>query len=242
MNYKLLFVDDDQKVTQGIKRNLGELDYEIFTAQSGDEALEILSREPISVVVSDEKMPGMTGAEFLSKVKDIYPDTVRIILTGQASLEATVRAINEGEVYRFLLKPCNATELIFTVRQALKQRELVVQCNRLLELTRRQSELLQNLEAECPGISEVEKNPEGAIIIEEPSADIDSLIANIQHEVERGEAMFFDWSCSNGNSKVTAGHHVDDPTMFNIDLGEPDDKTKEKSKEKESVDNNQMYF
>lgn len=242
MKYKLLFVDDDQKVTQGIKRNLDDLDYEIFTAQSGDEALEILSREPISVVVSDEKMPGMTGAEFLSKVKDIYPDTVRIILTGQASLEATVKAINEGEVYRFLLKPCNATELIFTIRQALKQRELVIQCNRLLDLTRRQSELLQNLESECPGISEVQKNSEGSIVIEEPSDDIDSLIANIQHEVERGEALFFDWSCSNGGIKATSGHHVEDPTMFNIDLGEPEEKNKQESKIKESVDNNQIYY
>ncbi len=242
MKYKLLFVDDDQKVTQGIRRNLDELDYEIFTAQSGDEALEILSREPVSVVVSDEKMPGMTGAEFLSRVKEIYPDTVRIILTGQASLEATVKAINEGEVYRFLLKPCNATELIFTIRQALKQRELVVQCNKLLDLTRRQSELLQNLESECPGISEVQKDGDGAIIIDEPTDDIDSLIANIQHEVERGEAMFFDWSCSNGSSKVTSGHHVEDPTTYNIDLGEPESDSKTGEKTKESIDNNQIYY
>ncbi len=241
MSYKLLFVDDDQKVTQGIRRNLEDLDYEIFTAQSGAEALEILAQNQISVVVSDEKMPGMTGAEFLSKVRDVYPDTVRIILTGQASLEATVKAINEGEVYRFLLKPCNATELIFTIRQALKQRELVVQCNKLLDLTRRQSELLQNLESECPGISDVKKNEDGAIVIEEPSDDIDSLINNIQREVERGEAMFFDWSCSNGGVKGTSGHHVEDPTAYNIDLGEPDDEAK-KSKTKENVDIDQMYY
>lgn len=242
MSYKLLFVDDDQKVTQGIKRNLEDLDYEIFTAQSGNEALEILAQNQISVVVSDEKMPGMTGAEFLSKVRDVHPDTVRIILTGQASLEATVKAINEGEVYRFLLKPCNATELIFTIRQALKQRELMVQCNKLLDLTRRQSELLQNLETECPGIAQVKKNAEGAIIIEDASDDIDSLITNIQKEIERGEAMFFDWSCSNGGAKATAGHHVDDPTSFNIDLGESEDSNGEKSKAKENVDVNQMYF
>ena len=240
MSYKLLFVDDDQKVTQGIKRNLDELDYEIFTAQSGDEALEILSREPVSVVISDEKMPGMSGAEFLSRVKDKYPDTVRIILTGQASLEATVKAINEGEVYRFLLKPCNATDLIFTVRQALKQRELVVQCNKLLDLTRRQSELLQNLEAETPGITEVNRNEDGAIVIEEPTDDIDTLINNIQQEVERGEAMFFDWSCSNGSCKGTAGHSQDDPTKYNIDLGEP--KKDAPQKTEESTDNTQMYF
>lgn len=240
MSYKLLFVDDDQKVTQGIKRNLDELDYEIFTAQSGDEALDILSREPISVVISDEKMPGMSGAEFLSRVKDRYPDTVRIILTGQASLEATVKAINEGEVYRFLLKPCNATDLIFTVRQALKQRELVVQCNKLLDLTRRQSELLQNLEAETPGITEVKRNEHGAIVIEEPTDDIDSLINSIQQEVERGEAMFFDWSCSSNSHKDTAGHSVEDPTQYNIDLGEP--KEGKPKKTEETTDNSQMYY
>ena len=242
MKYKLLFVDDDQKVTQGIRRNLAELDYEIFTADSGQQALEILSREQVSVVVSDEKMPGMTGAEFLSKVRDLYPDTIRIILTGQASLEATVKAINEGEVYRFLLKPCNTTELIFTIRQALKQRELVVQSNKLLELTRRQSELLQTLETECPGIVEVKTNSDGAIIVEEPSDDIDSLIQNIQDEVDKGQSLFLDWSCSNGCDKSHSGHQVEDPTAYNIDLGEPSDQKGVNEKVKENLDNSEMYY
>ena len=242
MKYKLLFVDDDQKVTQGIKRNLAELDYEIFTADSGQQALDILSKEQISVVVSDEKMPGMTGAEFLSKVRDKYPDTIRIILTGQASLEATVKAINEGEVYRFLLKPCNTTELIFTVRQALKQRELVVQSNKLLELTRRQSELLQTLESECPGIVDVKTNEDGAIIIEEPGDNIDVLIQNIQNEVEKGESLFLDWSCSNGAATGQAGHRVEDPTTFNIDLGEPSDQKGVGDMEKDNLDNSEMYY
>ena len=242
MKYKLLFVDDDQKVTQGIKRNLAELDYEIFTADSGQHALDILSSEPISVVVSDEKMPGMTGAEFLSRVRDLYPDTIRIILTGQASLEATVKAINEGEVYRFLLKPCNTTELIFTIRQALKQRELVVQSNKLLELTRRQSELLQTLETECPGIVDVKTNSDGAIVIEEPSDDIDTLIENIQNEVERGETLFLDWSCSNDSAVIQTRKKVEDPTMYNIDLGEPSDQKGVNDKVKDSLDNSEMYY
>jgi two-component system probable response regulator PhcQ len=93
--------------------------YNILCADSAEEALPILAREQVDVVISDEKMPGMSGSEFLSLVRQEYPDTIRIILTGYGSLESAIRAINEGEIYRLFTKPCNVIDLAITIRLAL---------------------------------------------------------------------------------------------------------------------------
>jgi len=113
-------------------------------------------------------MPGsMQGTEFLTMVKDQFPDTVRIILTGQASLESAIRAINEGEIYRFLTKPCNIVDLTVTVRQAIEQRELLKENQRLLDLVKKQATSIEAMENKYPGISKVNKDAGGAIIIDD---------------------------------------------------------------------------
>ena len=119
---KILLVDDEPKVTDALTKTLRNDEYEILSAHSAEEALQVLAREPIDVVVTDEQMPGMSGSELLARVCREYPDTVRIILTGHGSLEAAVRAINEGEIYRFLEKPCDAEQVDRVIRQALQQR------------------------------------------------------------------------------------------------------------------------
>src|SRR4030095_12230220 len=98
-------------------RSLDRKQFEIFTADSAQKGLLILAGNDIDVVVSDECMPGMTGSQFLAEVRKQWPNTIRMILSGQADLEAAVRAINEGEVFRFLLKPCHAPELQATIPQ-----------------------------------------------------------------------------------------------------------------------------
>jgi CheY-like chemotaxis protein len=100
----VLFVDDEPNVTDGLKRALRREPYEFLTATSGAAALKILEGQYVDVVVSDEQMPGMSGSVFLSTVRKQFPHTIRMILSGQASLEAAVRAINEGQVHRFFLK------------------------------------------------------------------------------------------------------------------------------------------
>jgi two-component system probable response regulator PhcQ len=107
MPRRVLFVDDEPHVTESLKRALRKEPYEVLSANSADEALEVLARQPVDVVISDEKMPGMQGSEFLAVVCKQYPETIRIIMTGHGSIEAAIRAINEGEIYRFLTKPCN---------------------------------------------------------------------------------------------------------------------------------------
>jgi len=133
--------------------------------------------------VSDEQMPGMSGSVFLGLVREKYPDTIRIILTGQASLDAAIRAINEGEVYRFLTKPCNPVDLSFTIHNALQMKALVQESAKLLTRTRGQKALLDDLEMEHPGMTDVKRDASGAILLEEEDIDIDHLLEEIRSEL-----------------------------------------------------------
>jgi two-component system, probable response regulator PhcQ len=123
----LLLVDDEPHVTDGLRRVFHREPYRVLSRTSAAAALELITRDHIDVIVSDEQMPGMPGSALLSLVRKRYPQTIGIILSGHASLEAAVRAINEGEVHRFLLKPCNPTDLVHTIRQALAHKRLEAQ-------------------------------------------------------------------------------------------------------------------
>src|ERR1700692_4586401 len=144
----ILFVDDEPNVTEGRNRALRREPYEFLTATSGAAALKILEGQYVDVVVSDEQMPGMSGSVFLSMVRKQFPHTIRMILSGQASLEAAVRAINEGQVHRFFLKPCNPTDLAFTIQQALSHKRLEEKCRRLLRAYQRQATVLAKFNQE----------------------------------------------------------------------------------------------
>ena len=130
--YRLLFVDDEPNVLSALKRVFRQENYEIETAASGNEALAILYARPVQLVISDFMMPGMNGAELLKRVKAAHPDTLRIMLTGHADTGAVMGAINEGAVYKFILKPWNDDDLRVTVALALEQYDLV-QKNRALQ-------------------------------------------------------------------------------------------------------------
>ncbi len=179
----VLFVDDEPNVVEGLQNRLHKEAYRILTATSAKEGLEILTRTRVDVVVSDEQMPGMTGSEFLAQVYKSYPETIRIILTGQASLEAAIRAINEGKIYRFLTKPCNAVDLSQTIRHALQMKTLTKESARLLSTARRQNEILSDLEKEHPGISRINQTEEGEILLEESNYDVELLLKEINEEI-----------------------------------------------------------
>jgi response regulator RpfG family c-di-GMP phosphodiesterase len=121
----ILFVDDDIRVVSALQRALHRT-YEIEIAGCASEALEAISDSSYAVVVSDMKMPGMSGVEFLTRVKEISPDTVRILLTGQAELEVAIAAVNEGNVFRFLSKPCPQDLLVKALDAALEQHRMCV--------------------------------------------------------------------------------------------------------------------
>lgn len=141
---KILFVDDERSVLRALQRIFLEDDYEILTVESGAEGLSVLeSVAAIQVVVSDYRMPQMNGVEFLKQVHARWPDTIRIVLSGYADTAAVVAAVNEGQIYRFVGKPWNDSELKVTLDNAIETYNLN-QRNR--ELTERLQEYNEELE------------------------------------------------------------------------------------------------
>jgi response regulator RpfG family c-di-GMP phosphodiesterase len=135
MDKRILFVDDELNVLEGYQRQFRRV-FDITTAPSGAKGLEIITGAgPFAVVVSDFKMPGMNGIEFLSRVRELAPDTVRIMLTGFAEIQAIIEAINEGNVYRFLTKPCPSDLMVKAINEGLKQYQLITGEKELLEKT-----------------------------------------------------------------------------------------------------------
>lgn len=141
----VLCVDDEINVLRSLKRMLRNEDYRVITANSGEEGLSILAEEEVSVVLSDQRMPGMTGTEFLSRVKDKYQDCVRVVLSGYADAATILDSINKGAIYRFLTKPWNDEEIRITIRQCLRQYELLKENRTLTEEIKLQNAELNRL-------------------------------------------------------------------------------------------------
>ena len=120
----LLLVDDEPNILSALKRLLRRGAYNILTAASGKEGLELLATNEIDVIVSDQRMPGMTGVEFLRTVKTLYPDTVRIVLSGFTELTSVTDAVNEGAIYKFLTKPWDDDQLREHVAHAFQHKEM----------------------------------------------------------------------------------------------------------------------
>jgi response regulator RpfG family c-di-GMP phosphodiesterase len=125
----VLCVDDEQSIINSIKRLVRRENYRLLTANSGRDGLKLLSENEVQVVISDQRMPEMNGTEFLKQVKALYPDVLRIILSGYTEVDSITEAINEGSVYKFFLKPWNDHNLKLEIRQALEQYDLI-QVNR----------------------------------------------------------------------------------------------------------------
>ena len=143
---RILCVDDEQNVLRSLTRLFLDDPYEILTATSGAEGLLILAQcGTVPVVISDYRMPGMNGVEFLSEVRKRWPETVRIVLSGYADTGAIVSAINEGQIYRFVAKPWNEDELQVTVANALERYDLGRTNRELSEELRRKNDELTTL-------------------------------------------------------------------------------------------------
>ena len=134
-NRRILCVDDESHALEGLERTLFE-DFDVSTAASAAIALEVVGSEgPFAVVVSDMRMPEMDGAAFLSRVRESAPDTVRVLLTGEADVDAAIAAVNEGNVFRFLCKPCPQEVLLESLEAAADQYRLVTAERELLDNT-----------------------------------------------------------------------------------------------------------
>lgn len=135
MTEKILFVDDDPHILEAFKRSLRK-QFDIDTAAGGKEGLRAISENgPYSIIVSDMQMPEMNGIEFLSKVKDKSPDSVRIMLTGNADMQTAIEAVNKGNIFRFLTKPCQQETFVTALKAGIKQFQLITAERELLEKT-----------------------------------------------------------------------------------------------------------
>lgn len=185
MDNKILLVDDEANVLSALKRALFDEQLEIVSVISAEKALEIMQEQHFKVVVSDERMIGMQGSEFLAQVREHYPHTLRIMLTGHATLEAAMKAVNEGEIYRFFSKPWNDHELKFALRSAIEKFDLEDENRRLLATVKQQALEIKVLEKRYPGISRVEKDSQGAFVLLDISEDeIKNMLTECEHEAK----------------------------------------------------------
>jgi len=145
--YTVLFVDDEPNILRAIKRALFTMDITLLLADSGAKALELMSNHEVHVVISDMKMPQMSGAELLEQVAINYPDTFRVVLTGYADIESTIKAVNQGKIHRYLQKPWDNQELISVVEEGLERVKLKAENTRLQKLTRLQNRKLRDVNA-----------------------------------------------------------------------------------------------
>jgi two-component system probable response regulator PhcQ len=177
----LLIVDDEAHVLSALRRMLLNAaappvlpDLQLTAFTSPIEALEHVANHHVDLVISDYRMPVMDGVSFLTRVKDLQPDTARLILSAFADMEGIVRAINEAGIFRFVSKPWSDAELKAIVAQVLAHRELLVENRRLADEVRcqrgvisRQQLELARLESESPGITRVRWTEDGGVLLED---------------------------------------------------------------------------
>lgn len=150
MPQTVLLVDDEPIILNALVRNLRQEPYRVLTAGSASQAMDLMQQTPADVIVSDDEMPGVSGVEFLSQLRLLYPATIRLMLTGQVSIERTLQAINDGHVFRFLTKPCPPETLIEALRHALEHKRLMDHGAEAIHLLRRVSGVLRVLAEQHP--------------------------------------------------------------------------------------------
>ena len=150
--HTVLCVDDEENILHSIRRLLRKEGYRLLTASSGVEALKILKENDVHLVLSDQRMPQMSGTEFLAEVKEKYPDVIRIILTGYTEVDSITESINKGNIYKFFLKPWNDQNLKLEIGKALEQFDLIQANKRLHEKVLEQNEELKRINENLEGM------------------------------------------------------------------------------------------
>lgn len=166
--HTILLVDDERNVLNTLNRLLHSEDREIYIAENATQGWEKLrSLNGVDLVISDNKLPDISGIDFLVKTRHLYPDTIRILITGYPDLDSAVQAINKGQVYRYIIKPWENEELKLIVKQALDYYDVLRDNRALLKIARQQAEWLRSVQKKYPSISQPEFNKTGLYIIEE---------------------------------------------------------------------------
>jgi response regulator RpfG family c-di-GMP phosphodiesterase len=143
----ILFVDDEPSILSSLKRLFRPKGYQIHLAEGGKAALELMEQMSVDLVISDMRMPEMDGVQLLEQVRQRWPDTVRLLLTGYADIASTIAAVNRGEIYRYISKPWDDADILLIVREALEHRTLELQNKRLEAVAQVQNEELKKAHA-----------------------------------------------------------------------------------------------
>jgi len=168
----LLLVDDELEILNALRRSLSREPYQVLLAVNADEALEILGRESVDLLLTDIDMPGMNGLELVALVRKEYPDTVRMLLTGDASLPSALDAINRGEVHRYLTKPLRQDALRSTLREALERLHELRRQARVDHHAARMASMHAALERAHPGIRDVDRDGDVYMLDREALSDL----------------------------------------------------------------------
>lgn len=167
-NQTILVVDDQPEIVNSVRRIFyKEPLLDVLTANSGAEALMLFDENDIDLILTDQKMPGMTGVELLREISIISPDTIKIILSGFSELDTVLSAINEVGVFKFIMKPWDNNDLKITIQRSLEMQHLIKTNRMLLEQVRKKESAIQSLKIKYPQIFHVDKDVDGNVIVEE---------------------------------------------------------------------------
>ncbi len=166
--YRIMLVDDEENILKALKRALlVNRQWQVDTYNNVQEALKAAQTMLYEVIISDYRMPSMDGVEFLCQVKELQPDSVRIILSGQSDMSALIKAINDAEIFRFIPKPWTDYDLISTIELGIKHIEVVLENRRLVKQVSTYETKLAHVEKLHPKIFEVNRDNDGSILINE---------------------------------------------------------------------------
>ncbi len=174
--HTILLVDDEPN-SLAVMKSLLEEDYELLTAASGEEGIARFSNAAVDMVIADQRMPGMTGVEMLLALKRIRPDCIRIVLTAYADFDAVLVACNQGDVYRFILKPWNPEEMAIAIRQALEHRDALLGREHLLIRLEKQNRELEQTTQEL-------RRAQDTLVRSEKLAAVGKLAGDMLHELK----------------------------------------------------------
>ena len=162
--HTILVVDHEESFIEYIQRMMSDENYNLITVASGQEGLDVLEKQQVSMVISEYEIPLMNGLEFLEKVRIIYPNILTVMVTDRADIDLTIKAINEAGVYKFLLKPLDDIDFKNMIKKTLESLQVIKERDVLIRKVKTHESTLKDLEKRYPGITKVERDEDGYIL------------------------------------------------------------------------------